>query len=566
MKKVSLTGIRLKRREADLFANQGITGFFRTLGSRLRNRMPADIGRRGAGVICGCISIVFFGISSEAAQTTGTPQISLIPVLTGLDRPVHINHAGDGSSRLFVVEQTGKIRILKDGKLLTAPFLDITGRVSCCGERGLLSVAFPPGYGEKNYFYIDYTDIAGNTVVARHYVTSNPDIADSAREDIILTVDQPFPNHNGGQLAFGPDGYLYIGMGDGGSGGDPFNNAQNVSSLLGKLLRIDVESSVVPYSVPPSNPFAQSPGHRGEIWALGLRNPWRFSFDSLTGDLYIGDVGQGSFEEINVQDAASAGGENYGWNVMEGLHCYVGTICNQSGLTRPVYEYNHVQGDCSVTGGLVYRGNIYPRIYGIYFFSDYCSGRIWGLRKEGPTWHNSLLFDSPYQVTSFGEDEGGNLYVTDYSGGAIYKITDALAFMPLPEGQHAFAVPLSVFPWTDPDPAAANPMGEGFLSLGILSLRVGLTEFSGPVDVYFGIYAPSIEPDVYILKEDTTLQKISDGLLPWKPATTGPVNEPLFGTISVSALPPGVYTLYVAVTPAGNTASYYLWSTSFTIF
>ena len=349
------------------------------------------------------------------------PQVSLILEATGLNQPVHITHAGDGSDRLFLVEQDGRIWILTNGVLLNEPFLDISGRVSCCGERGLLSVAFPPDYANQGYFYVNYTDSLGNTVVSRLHVTANSDVADPNSEEIVLTVNQPHSNHNGGQLAFGPDGYLYIGMGDGGSAGDPDDHGQNPNSLLGKILRIDVESGVIPYDIPPSNPFIPSPSFLDEIWALGLRNPWRFSFDRETGDLYIGDVGQDSFEEIDVQLASSMGGENYGWRIMEGAHCFDPNPCDQTGLVLPVIEYDQSQG-CSITGGHVYRGQNYPRMQGIYFYADYCTGVIWGLIHDGVAWQNSLLFDSPYFISSFGENEAGDLYVADHDNGDIYQI------------------------------------------------------------------------------------------------------------------------------------------------
>ncbi len=351
------------------------------------------------------------------------PPISLVMWSDGLSRPVHIANAGDNSERLFVVEQAGRIRIIKDGALWNTPFLDIASRVSCCGERGLLSVAFPPDYASKGYFYVDYTDTSGDTVIARYGLTGDPDAADPDSEQVILTVDQPYANHNGGQLAFGPDGYLYIGMGDGGSAGDPGNYAQNPDSLLGKILRIDTESPGDPatYVIPPTNPYTQTAGYRGEIWALGLRNPWRFSFDRQTGDLYIGDVGQSSYEEIDYQPASSPGGENYGWKIMEGSHCYNAQSCDDSGLTPPVWEYSHAEG-CSVTGGMVYRESGHPSIYGIYLYGDYCSGRIWGLKHDGDAWQNALLYDADFRIASFGEDESGYLYVTDYLGGAIYRI------------------------------------------------------------------------------------------------------------------------------------------------
>lgn len=352
------------------------------------------------------------------------PHVSLVPVVAGLSHPVQITHAGDGSGRIFAVEQAGRIRIIRDGVLRAPPFLDIADRVSCCGERGLLSAAFPPDYATKGHFYVNYTDAAGNTVVARYGLTADPDRADPAGAEIILTVAQPYANHNGGQLAFGPgDGYLYIGMGDGGSGGDPENRAQNPGELLGKLLRIDVESDIRPYGIPPGNPFTQTVGYRPEIWAVGLRNPWRFAFDRGTGDLYIGDVGQAQYEEVDYQPAASRGGENYGWRIMEGFHCYNPAACAPNGLTLPIAEYDHGLG-CSVTGGGVYRGADPGRMQGIYFYGDYCSGRIWGLRRAGG-WQISQLYRAAFNISGFGEDEAGELYIADYAGGAIYRIADA---------------------------------------------------------------------------------------------------------------------------------------------
>jgi glucose/arabinose dehydrogenase len=238
---------------------------------------------------------------------------------------------------------------------------------------------------------------------------------------MVLTIAQPFSNHNGGNLAFGPDGYLYIGTGDGGSGGDPLNNAQSSGTLLGKMLRIDVESGVSPYSIPSDNPFFGNTSYRPEIWALGLRNPWRYSFDQVDGRLFIADVGQDDYEEINVQSPHSHGGENYGWNIMEGAHCYNATTCDRSGLVLPVAEYGHDLG-CSITGGMVYRGTAYPRLDGIYFYGDFCSGRIWGLTMSGLTWTETLLIDTEFMITSFGSDEQGTLYFTDYKTGSIYRI------------------------------------------------------------------------------------------------------------------------------------------------
>ncbi|HYN83610.1 MAG TPA: PQQ-dependent sugar dehydrogenase [Pyrinomonadaceae bacterium] len=365
---------------------------------------------------------------AAAAQTSELPTLALTSPVTGFSQPVAITHAGDGSNRLFVVEQGGRIRLVKNGALQSAPFLDISARVSAGGERGLLGLAFPPGYASKGHFYVNYTRASdGATVIARYRRNaSNPDAADPSSEQIVLTIGQPFANHNGGQLSFSPrDGFLYVGMGDGGSGGDPGNRAQNPADLLGKMLRIDTEAAgTTTYAVPPSNPFAGRAGFRQEIWALGLRNPWRFSFDRQTGDLFIADVGQGSWEEVNFQPAASAGGENYGWRVMEGTHCFNPNPCDPTGLTLPVREYDHSQG-CSVTGGHVYRGTSFPRMQGLYIYADFCSGVIWGLRRVGGVWQNSVLLDTSLSVSTFGEDESGELYVASYGGGTIFRVTDS---------------------------------------------------------------------------------------------------------------------------------------------
>jgi len=353
------------------------------------------------------------------------PEISLSRVAGGFVQPVHVTHAGDGTGRVFVVEQGGRIRVLDNGAVIPDPFLDISAGVACCGEQGLLSAAFPPGYVSKRYFYVYYTRATdGATVVSRYRVSAGtPNAADPGSEEILLTVSQPFANHNGGQIAFGPDGNLYIGLGDGGSGGDPLNNGQNPGTLLGKLLRIDVESGANPYAVPPDNPFAGAPGHLPEIWALGLRNPWRFAFDRITGDLYIGDVGQGAFEEVDVQPAGDPGGRNYGWNVMEGMACFPLPGCSSAGLTLPVATYDHTRG-CSITGGTVYRGASLP-LQGIYFFGDFCSGRIWGLKKTAAGWDFAELFppqNPSLNVTTFGEDEAGNVYVADYASGDLLEV------------------------------------------------------------------------------------------------------------------------------------------------
>jgi glucose/arabinose dehydrogenase len=377
-------------------------------------------------------------VAIDAVGDEKWPAVLLASPITGFDKPVQITHAGDASGRLFVIEQTGRIHVIKNGALLETPYLDITDRISCCGERGLLGVAFPPDFANVQHFYVSYTDTAGDSIVARYRVSGNTAEADASSEQVVLAVQQPYRNHNGGQLAFGPnDGYLYIGLGDGGAAGDPGNRAQDPESLLGKVLRIDVEiGNAQTYAVPSSNPYAATAGYRGEIWALGLRNPWRFSFDSETGDLYVGDVGQNRYEEIDFQRASSAGGENYGWRIMEGSHCFNPQDCDSAGLILPVVEYEHTQGNCSVTGGRVYRGTEYPVWEGIYFYADYCTGRIWGLKRLGTDWENRLLHEAGFRISSFGVDEAGNLWVARYddgTNGAIYRVAEAAlaSYLPL---------------------------------------------------------------------------------------------------------------------------------------
>jgi uncharacterized protein (TIGR03437 family) len=361
------------------------------------------------------------GISLQLlAQEIRTTQL-----VSGIAAPTDIQNAADQSGRLLVVQQDGMVRIIRNGALVPQPFLDIRSKTHASDERGLLGLAFPPGFSGKQRFYVDYTDLAGNTVIAQYRVSANPDVADAATEVVLLNITQPFANHNGGQLRFGPDGYLYIGMGDGGSSGDPRNNGQNRSTLLGKLLRIDVESDPGHIRIPADNPFVNTAGARPEIWAFGLRNPWRFSFDRANGDLWIADVGQDKYEEVDYQPASSRGGENYGWNMMEGLHCFQAG-CNMQGLTLPVVEYSHAEG-CSVTGGFVYRGRISPGLRGTYIYSDYCSGRIWGIERQGQQWVNRLLLSSGFAITTFGEDEAGEVYVANTMNGTIYRIEGSRA-------------------------------------------------------------------------------------------------------------------------------------------
>jgi glucose/arabinose dehydrogenase len=368
---------------------------------------------------------VVFLSNALLAQKIQFPTVSLVPLISGVGAPTFATDAGDNSGRLFIVEQGGLIRIHRDGALLETPFLDIRDRVMCCGEEGLLSVAFPLSFSKTQRFYVYYTDFSGDITISRFYVSADPDVADPNSETVLLTIEhRQFGNHNGGQLEFGPyDGYLYAGTGDGGGAGDPLQSGQDLSVLLGKLLRIDVESGVEPYAIPSNNPFVGMEGVREEIWAYGLRNPWRFSFDISTGDLYIADVGQNLWEEVNFEPWAFTGGANYGWNIMEGFHCYPpGMMCDPKGLTLPIIEYSHEQGDCSITGGYVYRGEAYPQMQGFYFYGDYCTGRIWGATFDGARWQTALLIDAnPVLITSFGKDETGNILVAD-EGGRIYLL------------------------------------------------------------------------------------------------------------------------------------------------
>lgn len=362
------------------------------------------------------------------AQEPEWPDLRPVFVADGFDFPVDIQSPQDGTWRLFIVEQTGRIKVMQNGEVLPVPFLDITAKVRSGGERGLLGLAFPPDFANRRHFYVNYTEGRGapdlRTVVARYRVSADdPNRADPASEDKILVVDQPFDNHNAGQLAFGPDGFLYVGLGDGGGANDPVRAGQNPQTLLGKMLRIDVESGAKPYAIPPGNPFAGG-GARAEIWALGLRNPWRFSFDRETGDLYIADVGQNRREEINFEPAGSAGGLNYGWSVMEGTLCFV-PGCNPAAYTPPVFDYTQ-NGSQSVTGGSVYRGNVHGGWRGTYIFGDFVSGRLMGLRRGAAGWEGrTLLTLEGWNLSTFGEDEGGEIYFARYMGqgrGEIWRL------------------------------------------------------------------------------------------------------------------------------------------------
>jgi uncharacterized protein (TIGR03437 family) len=360
-------------------------------------------------------------ICACAAQEVHTVQVA-----SAIAGPTDIQNAADGSGRLFLVQQDGIIRILQNGTVLQTPFLDIRTKTHADGERGLLGLAFPPNFASVRRFYVDYTDVNGDTIIGMYRLTSDPNVADSTSETVVLKVQQPFANHNGGQIRFGPDGYLYVALGDGGSGGDPLNNGQNLGALLGKLLRVDVESDPGHLRIPQDNPFVNTPGARGEIWAYGLRNPWRFSFDRSNNDLWIADVGQDAYEEVDYQPAGDRGGENYGWNLMEGMHCYQ-QGCSQQGLTLPILEYSHAGGNCSIIGGFVYRGHGSPGERGVYFFGDFCTGIIWGGEHQGTTWVQRQLLAPNFNITTFGEDEAGEIYVANSKDGTIHRIDGSTA-------------------------------------------------------------------------------------------------------------------------------------------
>ncbi len=409
--------------------------------------MTERVRRDRTGLALAGVAALALGAAVAAGAPARAQGLELESELlaAGLSRPTVVTHAGDGSGRIFLVRQAGVVWIWDGGGLVPQPFLDIASEVSCCGEAGLLGLAFHPDYAGNGLFFVAYTEVTPNAagafdlIVARYQVSADPDVADAASEQRLLRVEQPFTNHNGGNLAFGPDGKLYVGSGDGGSGGDPGDRGQSLDTLLGKLLRIDVDAADPgrEYAIPADNPFAGD-GPAGcpescvsppcgttcdEIWARGLRNPWRFAFDRESGDLYTGDVGQGSWEEIDFQPAASPGGENYGWRRMEGAHCFnPATSCDDGTLTLPILEYGHNVG-CSVTGGPVYRGAAFPRLDGVYLYGDFCSGTIWGTvpRCDG-VWESREVAATPFGISTFGEDEAGEIYVADLFGGAVHRL------------------------------------------------------------------------------------------------------------------------------------------------
>ncbi len=369
-------------------------------------------------------AVIFFFMFSVVTLPLLADDIDLqLTQVSDLPDIVDIANAGDGNERLFLVQQSGRVYIIDEGVEIETPFLDIRAEVeSAANEQGLLSLAFSPDYATSGYFYVWYTRAGGDSVLARFRVSADPNIADPNSRKEILSVAQPFTNHNGGRLQFGPDGMLYLGLGDGGGSFDPDGSGQDGSTLLGKLIRIDVDPVHGTYTIPADNPFVANDAVRDEIWALGLRNPWRISFDRLTGDLFMADVGQNEFEEVNFQPVSSTGGENYGWSIMEGSECVDGG-CDTNGLTLPVSGYNHANNDCSITGGEVYRGTAYSNLQGMYLFADYCSGRIWGLSRSGDDWVTTLLVDTTQRIQTFGLGEDGSVYVGSLSRG-VYLLSD----------------------------------------------------------------------------------------------------------------------------------------------
>lgn len=384
-----------------------------------------------------------FGLPPSLQSDKKTlPPLQLEKILEELVLPVQVTHAGDGSGRIFVVEQQGRIRIVKNGVPNETLFLDISNRVNCCEERGLFNIAFPPSYHISQQFYLSYSNSNDDTVISRFTMTDDADVADPASEEILFVVAQPHVVHNGGRLAFGPrDGYLYVGMGDGGSEGPPVHFSQDPQQLLGKILRIDVESGVEPYAIPPDNPFVADESFRDEIWALGFRNPWGFAFDRQTGALYLPDTGHNDREEVNFVLPSSSGGQNFGWPTIEGTRCMrfpdLPFHCRESKVfEHPVAEYDHTRG-CSIVGGAVYNGPELPQLTGRFIFADFCRGDIWSITQEGdaeaPTesqasrksWLAELIMKGSVPISSIGEDEEGNLYVTGYADGAVYKIVQS---------------------------------------------------------------------------------------------------------------------------------------------
>lgn len=388
--------------------------------AKTKKKWPFFVAIVGTVFILSAVLLWVF-VFNKNAKAPALNNINLQLLAGDFTQPTSIVSAND--DRLFIVEQVGRIKIIDiNGKVNSQPFLDINSKVFHQDERGLLGLAFHPDYPTKPYFYVNYINKSQETIIARYTVSSDKNTADPNSEKVLMTIQQPYTNHNGGDLSFGPDGYLYIALGDGGSAGDPGNRAQNKNSLFGKILRINIDSGN-PYSIPQDNPFNNKPNSRAEIWAYGLRNPWRMSFDKSTGDLYIADVGQGDIEEIDFQKANSSGGINYGWRCYEGSKAYNTEGCqNSSNYEQPIIEYSHTEGRCAITGGYVYRGSKYPNFTGKYFFGDFCGGQIYYTSNNNGTWQQTLALDTNYSISAFGQDNKGELYLADYGNGNVYRI------------------------------------------------------------------------------------------------------------------------------------------------
>lgn len=362
--------------------------------------------------------------TSPPPPTTGPAKVGLTFLTTDLGNPTAIVSTSiPGDKRLFVVDRAGVIRTLnKDFAIETTPLLDIKNKVQAEGEMGLLGLAFHPDFKNNGFFFVNYVDKSRNTIIARFKLSADGREAAQSSEKVILKIPQPYPNHNGGDLTFGPDKYLYIALGDGGSGGDPQNRSQNPNELLGKILRVDINTEDS-YKIPADNPFVGKTGTRPEIWSLGWRNPWRFSFDRKTGQMWIADVGQGEIEEINIENAKT-GGKNYGWRCYEGSLDYNLSGCPDKGnYVFPAFEYDHSLDRCSVTGGYVYRGQKYPQLIGKYFYADFCTGEVFLAENKGGKWQSTLVVDAPYKISAFGQDSAGELYLADFETGSIYQLT-----------------------------------------------------------------------------------------------------------------------------------------------
>lgn len=445
------------------------------------------------------IALYFYLITFSLTSFSQTVTLELIN--NSFSSPVDIQNAGD--DRLFIVEQAGIIRILNaDGTANPTPFLDITSQVSSGGERGLLGLAFHPDYVNNGYFYVYYTNNSGDTQVSRFSVSGNPNIADATSEFPLITQSQPFSNHNGGCIQFGPDGFLYIGLGDGGSGGDPGNRAQNLTTLLGKLLRIDVDNTTgtTNYAIPPDNPFIADTNALDEIWAYGLRNPWRFSFDLTDNNIWIADVGQNQIEEVNRQPVTEAG-LNYGWRCYEGNQPFNTSGCpNQSTLTFPLVTYTHSGSNCSITGGYVYRGTAYSDIAGLYFYADLCSQEITTVDASG-TQTNHGSYSGTW--VSFGEDVNKELYIAD-ANGSIYKIHGGVLATP----EHT-TNQVSVYPNPAKDSLQVDLINDSIQSLILFDLKGNQVLEKNNINAFTKkLKFPSLEKGIYLLKINTNAGKI----------------------------------------------------------